>query len=97
MEEIQKDKKIEDLEREVESLKCALVQRTKAAQKKATIDIGKMASELNEGAGKLIDAVQPRVKEAADKAGKKIGMHPFVSVTTALAAGILIAGLGRKK
>lgn len=97
MAEAEKTNKIDELEKEIKSLKCALVERTKAAQKKATIDVGKIAAELNEGAGKLIDAAQPPIKEAADKAGKKISQHPFVSVTAALAAGILIAGLGRKK
>jgi len=97
MAEAEKTNKIDELENEIKSLKCALVERTKAAQKKATIDVGKIAAELNEGAGKLIDAAQPQVKEVADRAGKKISEHPFVSVTAALAAGILIAGLGRKK
>lgn len=96
MEATEKDKKIEELEREIASLKYALVQRTKFTHKRVTIDFGKMLSELNENLGRLIDAVHPYAKEAIDEADKKIIAHPFVCTTMALIAGALIAGRKRK-
>lgn len=92
-----KEKTIEELKQEIESLKCALSERTKNAEKKAVVDFGKMASELNEGTGKFIDTVKPVAKETADKVGKKIKERPFVSVCAALGAGILLAGLAKRK
>ena len=92
-----KDKKIEELRHEIESLKCALTERTKATGKKAAIDFAKMASELNEGTGRLIDTVKPAAKDTADKVGKKIQERPFISICAALGAGLLLAGLARRR
>lgn len=92
-----KDTRIEELEAEIASLKHALVERTKAANKKAAVDFGKMASELNENAGKLIDTVHPVASKAAKKAGEKIKERPFISVCAALGVGLLLAGFSKRK
>lgn len=92
-----KDKRIEELEQEIESLKCALAETGRHAAKKAAVDFGKMASELNEGTGKLIDSVKPAVKETKEKLNKKIQKRPFVSVCAAMGAGLVLAGLAKRK
>ena len=93
----EQEKKIEELEAEIASLKTALVQRTKAAHKKAAVDFVKMASELNENAGILIEKVQPVATKAAQKAGEKIKERPFMSVCAALGVGLLLASLSNGK
>ncbi len=89
--------KITELEQEIASLKRALAERTKEVKKKTPVDFGKMAAELNEGTGKLIKNVTPAAKETAEKVSSKIKERPFVSVCAALGAGILIAGLSKRK
>lgn len=89
------EKTMDELKQEIESLRLALIERNKKAQRKATIDFGKMMAELNEQAGEFIDAVQPQAKALLDAADKKIKQHPFVSICTALGAGLILASISK--
>lgn len=89
------EKNEEELRQEIESLRLALAERNKNAGKRATVDFGKMMTELNEGAGELIDTVQPHAKAVMEGANKKIKQHPFASICAAFSAGVVIAALAR--
>lgn len=84
--------KVEELKEEVESLKELL-----AARSHRGVNLDKLKEALGDGSDYLLDAIRPIVekyekptKQAVEKASIKVSDNPFLSVTVAFGAGIVI-------
>lgn len=85
-------KTIEELKAEVESLKELL-----AARSHRGVNLDKLKEALGDGSDYMLDAIRPIIakyeeptKQAVEKASLKVSDNPFLSVTVAFGAGIVI-------